>query len=397
MSSQLQISDNFTKAISCLCFVFGAAQTILLGLIPKIAMVTNLDITSIIIIYGFSIFFFLFMTKEWAALFSKLKAKTIYRIAQFGLLMSNLALLATFTSGNVRLSLIFFVISRIIYALSASSIIPFSQIVKIGRYKDTHSGILETTIFLNAGRLVGLVLGGLLAFNLNLSLVVLIVMLLLTIPFDFKSGINEIQTIAGKKDSDTKQLIMPLLFIPLIYTFMTSFFHTSITSVVGDILIGQIKQSATIYWLLTLASLVIILTQLILKKLKLINSKIFSTLAIVSLLFSFYSFSRVNSLETLYGFILLFSFGAAIIPILYMGHIYNLNPSSPKQIVASEISFYQTLGNALGAIMSGVIIKYNFTNYILFLFVALVVGAISISFKYSTSDTREELSGATNG
>ncbi|MFG1593770.1 MFS transporter [Halobacteriovorax sp. CON-3] len=396
MSSQLKI-NNFTKAISCLCFVFGAAQTILLGLIPKIAMVTNLDITSVLIIYGISIFFFLFMTKEWAALFSRIQPKNIYRIGLYGLLLSTLALLATFTCGNVELSLACFILSRVIYAMTASSIIPFSQVVKIKRFKDAQRGVLETTVFLNIGRLIGLILGGLLAYNLYMGLVILAGLILLSILLGFERGQSEIEMISVRQDQNLRQIILPLLLIPLAYTFMTSFFHMSMTDIVGDLFIGQIKQSATIYWTLTIASLVIIVTQLILKKMNLINSKFVTILAIIALLTSFYSFYRIDDLRTLYGFIILFSFGAAIVPILYMGQIYKLNPATPKQVVASEISFYQTLGNALGALSSGVIIKFQLTNYMLIFFVALVIAAIFISLKYNTFYTEEGFGGVTNG
>ncbi|MGI4992198.1 hypothetical protein ACRXCV_06185 [Halobacteriovorax sp. GFR7] len=396
MSSKLKI-NNLTKAISCLCFVFGAAQTILLGLIPKIAMVTNLDITSVLIIYGFSIFFFLFMTKEWAALFSNIRPKNIYRIGQYGLLLSTLALLATFTSGNVKLSLVCFILSRIIYAMTASSIIPFSQVVKIARFEDAQKGVLETTVFLNTGRLVGLILGGLLAFNLNMGLVILIGLIVLSILLGFERGRSDIEFISAKEDQGSKFVVLPLLMIPLAFTFMTSFFHMSMTNIVSDLFIGQIKQSATIYWTLTVASLVIILTQLFLKKMNLITSKFVTLLAIFALISSFYSFYRIDDLRTLYGFIILFSFGAAIIPILYMGQIYKLSSGVSKQIVASEISFYQTLGNALGALTSGLIIKLQLTNYILLFFVALVMAAVFISLKYNTFYTEENFGGVTNG
>ncbi|EPZ49721.1 hypothetical protein M902_0928 [Bacteriovorax sp. BAL6_X] len=396
MNSQLEI-NRFTKAISCLCFIFGAAQTILLGLIPKIAMVTNLDITSVLIIYGFSIFFFLFMTKEWAALFSRIKPMHIYRIGQYGLLLSTLSLLATFTSGDVKLSLVFFIISRVIYAMTASSIIPFSQVIKIARFEDAQKGVLETTVFLNTGRLVGLILGGLLAFNLNMGLLVLVGLIVLSILLGLERGQSEIGMISAKQDQNLRQIILPLLLIPLAYTFMTSFFHMSMTKIASDLFVGQIKQSATIYWALTVASLVILLTQLILRKFNLITSKIVTLFSIFALISSFYSFYRIDDLITLYVFIILFSFGAAIIPVLYMGQIYKLNSAISKQIVASEISFYQTLGNAIGALSSGLIIKLQLTSYILFLFVALVIVASLISFKYNTYYTKENFGGVTNG
>lgn len=389
MSSQVQINNKFVKAISLLCFIFGASQMILLGLLPMISEATNLNITTIIIFYGLSIFHFLLMTRVWGNLFNSLSPVTVYRVGHFGIFFSYGFLLLAFLVSSPIATFGLFIISRIIHASTASSIVPFSQLINIRFHTKSSDGVLNTTMFLNIGRLFGLIFGGVFAFNLNMSLVILMVFIIavslngweragkgiLLCEKDYKEESDEIK--------DKKVRFKPLFLIPLFFTLISSFYNTGITKAVSSIFEEATKQSATIYWSLTLATLCLVLIQFIIKKYKLLESYIFITFGVVSLIASFYAFTLISSITTLVAFILLFAIGAAIIPVYYMGFIYGQYVTDKKSIVASKISFYQTLGNACGAITAGTVIKLNLDVYIMFIFSILTFFSVYIIVKNS--------------
>ncbi|WP_412474294.1 hypothetical protein [Halobacteriovorax sp. YZS-1-1] len=402
MSSQFQINNKFVKAISLLCFIFGASQMILLGLLPMISEATNLNITTIIIFYGLSIFHFLLMTRVWGNLFNSLSPVTVYRVGLFGIFFSYGFLLLAFLVSSPIAAFGLFIISRIIHASTASSIVPFSQLINLRFHTKSSDGVLNTTMFLNIGRLFGLILGGVFAFNLSMSLVILMVFIIavslngweragkgiLLCEKDYKEESDEIK--------DKKVRFKPLFLIPLFFTLISSFYNTGITKAVSSIFEEATKQSATIYWSLTLATLCLVLIQFIIKKYKLLESYIFITFGVVSLIASFYAFTLITSITTLVAFILLFAIGAAIIPVYYMGFIYGQYVTDKKSIVASKISFYQTLGNAIGAISAGTIIKLNLDVYIIFIFSILTFFSVYMIVKNSRLKLSKAYVGVSN-
>ncbi len=363
--------NKFSKAISLLCLFFGASQMILLGLIPKVASVTLLPISTVLIIYGLSIFIFLFMTRFWSHRFSCIRPSWIYRIGLWGIFSSFVFLLAAFTVQDPKAAIIFFILARLTHASTASSIMPFSQTVKIETRHGVHQGVLDTTIFLNIGRLLGLAIGGFFSFNSITSLLVLMGMIILSALLRYES--SEVKMNLSANEDMLPQGIGAYFLIPLCFTIIVSFFHASIVDIISNLVDGVTKQSALIYSSLGAASVAIVLIQLVLKKLDLMNSPITIMLGSLSYITSFVAFINISNVAMLGVFLILFSIGVAILPISYMGHFYFRFNMIAKQIIAGKISFYQTLGNALGALVAGLIIKAQIQNYILFIFIILVL------------------------
>lgn len=393
------LESKFIKAISMLCFTFGASQMILLGLIPKIAKASNLSISTIIIFYGISIFHFLLMTRVWGWLFEKMAPTSVYRVGLWGIFLSYASLLLAFLVSSPIATFGLFVISRFIHATTASSIVPFSQLVKIGHHSDANKGVLETTMFLNIGRLVGLLLGGILASNLTLSLIILMgLIIILAIQRNERSGKTLIFHESEKSKAQKQAFgFKPLFLVPLLFTLISSFYNTGITEAVSKIFIDTTKQSATIYWSLTAATLCLVLIQFLIKRFNLLNSLIVIIFGVLSLIVSFYAFTQITTTVNLIVFIVLFAIGAAIIPIYYMGHIYGKYSNEKKQVIASKISFYQTLGNAMGAVIAGSIIKLNLEVYIIFIFAILTLVSVIMIVKSRSIPVKDKLNGVSDG
>ena len=104
---------------------------------------------------------------------------------------------------------------------------------------------------------------------------------------------------------------------------------------------------------------------------------IINFIAYLSLVGSAYFFHRIEDLDALILFIILISFAAALIPLDYSVKIFSQQRKG-EALISGKISFYQTLGNALGGMLAGVALNFDHmsSNLILLFAFMLLCGHI---------------------
>ncbi len=144
-------------------FTFACIQMVLYTTIPYIAEKTGVVTANIIAAISIGSFIFSFMGPFWAARSDKLGRKRVLSFGMLGMSFS-FALLASLFIFNDQLSLTikicFVYISRIVYGLLASAIVPVSQAWQLDlSEKSDHLKVLtRNSMCLNLGRVLGPIL-----------------------------------------------------------------------------------------------------------------------------------------------------------------------------------------------------------------------------------------------
>ena len=156
-------------------FTFSCIQMVLYTTIPYITQETKVATSSIIAAISVGSLIFSFMGPFWAAKSDKIGRKRVLSFGMFGMMIS-FALLSSLFLFNSSLSLttkvVFVFLSRIIYGLLCSSIVPVSQAWQLDFYKKSnHLKVLtRNSICLNLGRILGPIL--ILAKQVDFELVI---------------------------------------------------------------------------------------------------------------------------------------------------------------------------------------------------------------------------------
>lgn len=141
-------------------FTFSCIQMILYTTIPYIAEKADIATANIIGAIGVGSFIFSFMGPFWAARSDHLGRKRILSFGMFGMVIS-FTLLSSLFILNVELSSFFKILiiflSRIIYGLLCSSIVPVSQAwqLDLSPNSDHLKVLTRNSMCLNLGRIVG--------------------------------------------------------------------------------------------------------------------------------------------------------------------------------------------------------------------------------------------------
>ena len=144
-------------------FTFSCIQMVLYTTIPYISEQTGVLTANIIAAIGIGSFIFSFMGPFWAAKSDKLGRKRVLSFGMFGMALSFtlLALIFIFNdelSLTLKVSLIY--MSRILYGLLCSAIVPVSQAWQLDLFdnKDHLKVLTRNSMCLNLGRITGPIL-----------------------------------------------------------------------------------------------------------------------------------------------------------------------------------------------------------------------------------------------
>lgn len=144
-------------------FTFSCIQMVLYTTIPYITEKTGVTTANIIMAISVGSLIFSFMGPFWAAKSDKIGRKRVLSFGMFGMMLS-FALLSSLFLFNDALPLMvkigFVFLSRIIYGLLCSAIVPVSQAWQLDFYeKSEHLKVLtRNSICLNLGRILGPIL-----------------------------------------------------------------------------------------------------------------------------------------------------------------------------------------------------------------------------------------------
>ena len=350
---------------SCL---FGASQTMILGLIPFMSKALNLPLAIVVSIYGLSILIYLIFTLWWGKFIPEIGVKKSLLAGTGGLALSNGALLFSIYSTSAGGML--FIASRLIHAIGASSIIPLSQGLRAQIHGREAGGLLSHSLWLSVGRFSGLFLG--LIFYTNITTLLLITILcsmILNLCICFWSvSVEQIKA----QQPETSNAISLIYFQPLLFMSVIAYFNTSLSKTVSYFEKVVVLQTKALYLGLLVIAFFILLFQIILKKTTLYRVAIINFIAYLSLVGSAYFFHRIEDLNSLILFILLVSFAAALIPLDYSVKIFSQQRKG-ETLISGKISFYQTLGNALGAMLAGAALSFDRMSSNLILLFAFTV------------------------
>ena len=134
--------------------LFTASQMILFGMLPFISQSADMTESQVVAAFSLGSFLFLFSGPFWGYLSDYMSRNHIIAIGMFGLFTSNflLSLDLSHMNGTTQVWL-----SRIIYGLLASSIVPVTQALLIEKHQDTEKlqPLLKNSLSLNIGRFIG--------------------------------------------------------------------------------------------------------------------------------------------------------------------------------------------------------------------------------------------------
>lgn len=397
--------------------IFTAAQMIVLGLIPFFSAKFSVTESEFIAAFSVGSFLFLFSGPFWGYVSDRGSRDLIISLGMFGLLGATFLLTAdVFSNGATQVW-----ISRIVYGLFASSIVPVTQALLIEKNKDENSlkPLLSNSISLNLGRFLGplaLALFIFLSWNIDLILSVLTSLIgiftllqlrrayfslkkvsakasALSTPID--STASKTSSIAkdsqnfltsGSQPPDSRkagfiQGILQLPRGPLWVALMFSTYIGTVNTSLAGILLAEFKlePTAAAQWMSVVllgAALVAVLVQVALKKyLKNPNVQLMIFASLLLLIAS--SLLFVLTPTSLVFLVILLGAGLCIFPPCYLA----LLTKGQKQLGTSTsvVSIFATLGYTLGGLLLSLSLKLQFSVPALIVATALML-MISVIF-----------------
>lgn len=224
-------------------FTFSCIQMVLYTTIPYITQETGVATSNIVAAISVGSLVFTFMGPFWAAKSDKIGRKRVLSFGMFGMMIS-FALLSSLFLFNSSLSMTFKVLfvflSRIVYGLLCSSIVPVSQAWQLDYYSESnHLKVLtRNSICLNLGRILGPILILLKQVDFELVIYASTVWVLILATFVFLTSKNTDTTPSGKEAPSLKSVLeswkvsflesyMPILlamiftgFVGVLYSFL---------------------------------------------------------------------------------------------------------------------------------------------------------------------------------
>ncbi len=358
--------------VSLSAFVFSAAQVIWIALFPFLAEKLELSLSTVIASFGWGSFLFVFGSPYWAA---KSDVHGCDKILSLGIaaLLISFALLVFLVASpfdSAAKNFAFLLLSRTIYGLIASAIVPVAQAIQADMEdRDSVAKAMAThSISLGLGRVAGLTL---LVFSLderfveNLLFIVLAVLggtFLLSVNLGRK--LPSRPTAAGEKAVLLRSWTAELGDIK--YVVLIAFLFAAFVEAVNSSLAGrlqslfQIDGLAAAQWsakMLMAASVGIVLVQFLYRLLARREKRslpVALVVGVAALFFGSVFFATAGAASQFYVAIALFVVGIGLIPPVYLSLLRANSGHSRGGRRAGIVGSAQTLGYAFGTGLSAV-------------------------------------------
>lgn len=384
---------------------FSCVQILLYTTIPYIAEQTSLQTATIIGSISVGSFIFAFMGPFWATKSDTWGRKRVLSFGMLGMFFSFLLLSSLFffnkeLSLSAKVAIIF--ISRIIYGLLSSAVVPVSQAWQLDLIdtKDKLKVLTRNSMCLNVGRILGpvLILIQKVDFEHMIYAGTLWVLLLAlgclftSSPAEKKISLAETQKYDWKSIAEEwkglfKESMLPIL-LALIFTSFIGVLHSTLGHHLKETLSIKGDEASVLMAKLVLGSSVFALvvqqtSQWIFKrdwKLRLITGA--SALIIGS-----FVLNAAGTMNGIWGALMLISIGLALIPPVYLALI---SASAKENVTGKKIGFASiahSLGYAFGAGMIALSMKMNIvSNMTVISFISLVTFVIVSSLIFNKTD-----------
>ena len=359
---------------------FSCVQMILYTTIPYISDETSVDTSNIIAAISVGSLIFAFMGPFWAARSDQLGRRKVLSFAMFGMSLS-FALLASLFIFNDSLSInvkvMFVFMSRIIYGLFCSALVPVSQAWQLDLCpgKEHLKVLTRNSMFLNLGRILGPILVLFKQVNFELviygatlwgfSLAAFVLLISSEKKYEAKKEVKLVEVI-NKWKENIKESYLPIL-LALIFTAFIGVLH----SFLGHHIKTSLKitgNEATIIFaklILVLSISAVILQQL---SIVIFKSGWLPRLFIgsISLVLGTYIMMSATSIEKIWLSIGLISIATAFIPPVYLSLTSHSKDNNEKTNIFGKklgiASVAHSLGYAVGAGLIAISMKMNIVS-----------------------------------
>ncbi|MBY0416112.1 MAG: MFS transporter [Bdellovibrionales bacterium] len=390
MNKNINISIAYTNT-----FIFSCVQMILYVTIPYISEVSSISIAHIAGSISIGSLLFAFTGPFWASVSDKWGRKKVLAIGMAGLCLSFLLLTSIFALNphlalNVKITLIY--ISRFLYGLLASAIVPVSQAWQLDLSPNTEriKVLTRNSMCLNLGRLLGpiIVLFKKVDFDQLIYVSTAIIMVLALFEIFSKSETNEeIKSGHSFNFANYKKLIhasvLPIL-LAIIFTSFIGILHSTLghhLKVIFNIR-GEIATLLMAKIVIAI-SLIGFLSQIVSQKLPKSKWKWTLNTGAITLLVGAFLLNAADTMPSMWIAVCILGVGLALIPPVYLALISKKNTNENvygKQVGLASIA--HSLGYALGAGIMALSLKMDLIS-ITFAIVLVSIFTLLITLKIS--------------
>ncbi len=343
-------------------FLFAFTQGVVIPLFPLLSQRLGLSLPIVIGCFSLGTFLFVFMSPYWALKSENIGRIKVLFIGSLGLLVSLLILIFLLFSQAypVSLSLLFLVLSRLIYGLTASGINPVAQSIQADSSELASRPMVRHSLSLNLGRLMGFLSVFLFIDVLSplfYTLSSLLVLLILSQIYLIVRQRNILR--ASKNLSEVKKRFKfdlhagsPFL-VAFCFAIYLELIHSSLAGKIERVfnLTGEraAEQSAILF---VSVIFIIVLIQLCLLFVKEIPSDKGRQVGALFMVIGGILFSVFSNLWQLYVAVLLLAVGLALVPMFNLAKLKTIYGSRGYSEKAGWISSYYTLGYSIGGLLA---------------------------------------------
>lgn len=365
-------------------FVFSACQGLFIPSYPLLALHYGLSMSLLIASFSFGSFLFIFGGPYWAKQSLVRGHYFVLLVGVCGLFLSfmilgSLYFIKPFSSIVAFLILL---LSRTIYGLTASAIVPISQSLLAQTADAKAKPMASYSLGLNLGRLCGFV--SVLLLRENLGVLFLLYGLSLLIPcfVVFKKANGNSERLANvvipptMGDLDWRLLKTPLL-VAFLFTVFIELLNSSLAFQLKDVFLLSGAQSASLAAkLFILASGVVVFVQFCLARYVRRSNKDLLVLGAVFMALGASLLIQLQGYWQLHVSMVLMAIGIGLVSPLNLAKIYESTLTSHHSEKAGWVSFVNTLGFTTGGVLAAIAFSVN-SRGPLYL---LVLSAVSIVY-----------------
>ncbi len=361
-------------------FTFSCIQMVLYTTIPYIAEETGVVTSNIIAAIGVGSFIFSFMGPFWATKSDRLGRKRVLSFGMFGMALSFMLLASIFIfneSLSLTMKITFVYLSRILYGLLCSAIVPVSQAWQLDHFdSNDHLKILtRNSMCLNLGRITGPILILFQQVNFELVIYVATIWVLILSAFVFLMSFSretaksqghveyKMKDVFAKWKISINESFSPIL-LALIFTSFVGVLHSFLGHHIKNVLSFN-GQEATMMFakiILVLSIAVVFIQQL---SIFLFKSRWRPRVALGSLSIVIGTYIMMSASTELMIWVSIFfvCIATALIPPAYLSLTSKSQENTDKTNVFGKklglSSFAHSLGYALGAGLIAISMKMN--------------------------------------
>lgn len=390
MRNKLNISIAYINT-----FIFSCVQMILYVTIPYISEVSSISIAHIAGSISIGSLLFAFTGPFWASMSDKWGRKKVLGIGMVGLSLSFL-LLSSIFALNPHLALttkiILIYLSRILYGLLSSAIVPVSQAWQLDLSPNTNrmKVLTRNSMCLNLGRLLGpvIVLFKQVNFDQLIYVSTSIILVLALAELFSKQEINEeLQGQHNFSFSNYKKLIkvsVHPIFLALIFTSFIGILHSTLGHHLKVIFNIRGEQATILMAKIVIAiSLIGLFSQFFSQKIPKTKWKWTLNAGSLTLLVGAFLLNAAVTLNNVWIAVCILGIGLSLIPPVYLALISKKNSDENaygRQVGLASIA--HSLGYALGAGIMALSLKMNLIS-ITFAIILVSVLTLMITIKIS--------------